>query len=137
MLTLRWISTPKSLKSRRSALPRSHRTAPKEILFAKDLSFPSVAPVRPPARITHTAYTTCHIMALPWTYSSSADGILTLRSTACVKTCSNGRSSCRACGDLANEPTLQGILNRAKDGIHESANYAYHPISGLITLLRR
>ncbi|KAJ7198077.1 hypothetical protein GGX14DRAFT_374467, partial [Mycena pura] len=77
------------------------------------------------------------IMTLPWTYSSSTDGILTLRSTACVKTGANGRSNCWACGDLANEPTLQGILNRAKDGIDERANYAYHPISGLVTLLRR
>ncbi|KAJ6598761.1 hypothetical protein B0H10DRAFT_1671495, partial [Mycena sp. CBHHK59/15] len=44
---------------------------------------------------------------------------------------------CRACADLPKEATLQGILDRAKDGIHEKSNYAYHSFAGLIELLHR
>lgn len=73
----------------------------------------------------------------PWTYSSGADGTLTLRSTECTKVCLKGRPNCSACSNLPKDPILQGILERAKDGVHESAPYAYHSVSGLIELLRR
>ncbi|KAJ7306878.1 hypothetical protein DFH08DRAFT_944693 [Mycena albidolilacea] len=73
----------------------------------------------------------------PWEYSGNNDGVLTLRSINCVKLCKEGRSNCRACADLPKHPTLQGILQRAEEGIPESANYAFNPISGLIEHLRR
>ncbi|KAJ6623827.1 hypothetical protein B0H10DRAFT_2213199 [Mycena sp. CBHHK59/15] len=76
-------------------------------------------------------------LPLPWTYSSNADGTLTLRSTACKKVCSKERSNCRACADLPKDETLQGILGRAKDGVHEKSNYVYHSFAGLIELLHR
>ncbi|KAJ7653861.1 hypothetical protein B0H17DRAFT_957128, partial [Mycena rosella] len=76
-------------------------------------------------------------LSLPWTFSSNIDGTLTLRSTVCKKTSPAGRSSCRACSDLPKQPTLDGILERAKHGVKENASYAYQPISGLIELLRR
>ncbi|KAJ6604068.1 hypothetical protein B0H10DRAFT_2167181 [Mycena sp. CBHHK59/15] len=76
-------------------------------------------------------------LPLPWTYSSNVDRTLTLRSTACKKVCSKERSNCRACADLPKDETLQGILGRVKDGVHEKSNYAYHSFAGLIELLHR
>ncbi|KAJ7761271.1 hypothetical protein DFH07DRAFT_740386 [Mycena maculata] len=76
-------------------------------------------------------------LQLPWTHSSSADGTLTLRSIACRKICAKGRSNCSACADLSKDSILEGILDRAKHGVHEKANYAYQSFSGLIELLRR
>ncbi|KAJ7728316.1 hypothetical protein B0H14DRAFT_3618619, partial [Mycena olivaceomarginata] len=73
----------------------------------------------------------------PWEYSGNNDGVLTLRSISCAKLCKEGRSNCRACADLPKHPTLQGILQRAEEGIPESANYVFNPISGLIEHLRR
>ncbi|KAJ7255087.1 hypothetical protein B0H12DRAFT_1233167 [Mycena haematopus] len=73
----------------------------------------------------------------PWTYSSNADGTLTLRSTECTTAGSNERPTCAACASLRKDPILRGILERAKDGVDERANYAYHSVSGLIQLLRR
>ncbi|KAJ6591766.1 hypothetical protein DFH09DRAFT_1073628 [Mycena vulgaris] len=77
------------------------------------------------------------VLTLPWTHTSGPDGSLTLQSTSCTKICSNGQPNCRACADLPKQPTLEGILDRAKDGVHENANYAYHSVSGLIELIRR
>ncbi|KAJ6541961.1 hypothetical protein B0H10DRAFT_2244898 [Mycena sp. CBHHK59/15] len=76
-------------------------------------------------------------LQLPWTYSSSADGTLTLRSIACSKIRAKGRSNCRACTDFSKDSILEGILDRAKHRVHEKANYAYQSFSGLIELLRR
>ncbi|KAJ7104685.1 hypothetical protein C8R44DRAFT_746366 [Mycena epipterygia] len=77
------------------------------------------------------------IITLPWTYESNVDDTLTLRSKACKKTGLNGRSNCRACAELPKQATLKGILDRSKDGVHENAQYGYHPISGLVQIIRR
>ncbi|KAJ7867655.1 hypothetical protein B0H13DRAFT_1636065, partial [Mycena leptocephala] len=76
-------------------------------------------------------------LPLPWTYSNNTDGTLTLRSTVCDKSSSAGRSSCQACADLRKNQTLAGILDRAKYGVNEKANYAYHSFSGLVEVIQR
>ncbi|KAF8185817.1 hypothetical protein K438DRAFT_1596789 [Mycena galopus ATCC 62051] len=73
----------------------------------------------------------------PWEYSGNNDGVLTLRSIKCGKVCKEHRSNCQACADLPTHPILQGILERAQDGVPESASYVFNPISGLIEHLRR
>ncbi|KAF8216255.1 hypothetical protein K438DRAFT_1901897 [Mycena galopus ATCC 62051] len=62
--------------------------------------------------------------SLPWEYSGNNDGVLTLWSINCAKVCKDGHSNCRACATLPQHPMLRGILERAVDGIPESANYA-------------
>ncbi|KAJ7875516.1 hypothetical protein B0H14DRAFT_3437072 [Mycena olivaceomarginata] len=57
----------------------------------------------------------------PWGYSGNNDGVLTLRS---IKY-------------LPRHPILQGILQRAAEGIPESVKYSFNPISGLIEHLQR
>ncbi|KAJ7744401.1 hypothetical protein B0H16DRAFT_1322187 [Mycena metata] len=76
-------------------------------------------------------------LSLPWNYGGNNDGVLTLRSINCAKVCQSGRSNCSECANLPRNPFLEGILQRAADGIPESANYAFNPISGLIEHLHR
>ncbi|KAJ7706534.1 hypothetical protein B0H16DRAFT_1439225 [Mycena metata] len=76
-------------------------------------------------------------LSLPWNYSGNNDGVLTLRSINCAKICQGGRSNCSECANLPRNPILEGILQRTADGIPESANYAFNPISGLIEHLHR
>ncbi|KAJ7692514.1 hypothetical protein B0H16DRAFT_1850850 [Mycena metata] len=76
-------------------------------------------------------------LSLPWDYSGNNDGVLTLRSINCAKICQGGRSNCSECAGLPRHPILQGILQRAAEGIPESAQYAFNPISGLIEHLHR
>ncbi|KAJ7648621.1 hypothetical protein DFH06DRAFT_997187 [Mycena polygramma] len=76
------------------------------------------------------------VRTLPWGFEY-INGVLTLRSVGCQRTTSSGRSNCRSCAGLAKESTLQGIINRAEDGVHENANYAYHGFSGLTEMLHR
>ncbi|KAF8144618.1 hypothetical protein K438DRAFT_2101594 [Mycena galopus ATCC 62051] len=73
----------------------------------------------------------------PWEYSGNNNGVLTLRSIKCAKACKEGRSNCQACADIPTHSILQGILERAQDGIPERASYAFNPISGLIEHLHR
>ncbi|KAJ7834825.1 hypothetical protein B0H13DRAFT_2240173 [Mycena leptocephala] len=74
---------------------------------------------------------------LPWTFGNNANGTLTLRSTFCEEKPSAGRNNCRACAALPKHKTLEGIIDRAKYGVKENANYAYHPFSGLVDVIRR
>ncbi|KAJ7671994.1 hypothetical protein B0H17DRAFT_1335340 [Mycena rosella] len=76
------------------------------------------------------------ILTVPWGFEY-ANGVLTLRSPSCQKIATHPQSSCRSCADLVEESTLGGIMDRAKDGVHENANFAYHGVSGLIQILRR
>ncbi|KAJ6456839.1 hypothetical protein DFH09DRAFT_1384197 [Mycena vulgaris] len=76
------------------------------------------------------------LLSLPWGVEYS-NGVVTLRSHDCQKTTANGRSNCRPCADLSKESTVQGIMNRAEDGVHENVNFAYHGVTGLAELLRR
>ncbi|KAJ7444180.1 hypothetical protein FB451DRAFT_1149358 [Mycena latifolia] len=76
------------------------------------------------------------VLTVPWGFAYS-NGVLTLRSHGCQKTATNRETNCRPCANLVKEPTLEGIMDRAQDGVHENANYAYHGVSGLIEMLRR
>ncbi|KAJ7725142.1 hypothetical protein DFH07DRAFT_931577 [Mycena maculata] len=76
------------------------------------------------------------IRTLPWAVELS-NGVVTLRSQGCQKTTTNGHINCRPCADLAKESSVEGILKRAEEGVHENANYAYHGFSGLIEIMRR
>ncbi|KAJ7312268.1 hypothetical protein DFH08DRAFT_717720, partial [Mycena albidolilacea] len=68
----------------------------------------------------------------PWEYNGNNAGVLTLWSIKCAKICEKGRSNCRACAELPRHPILQSILDRVAEGIPESTNYSFNPISGLI-----
>ncbi|KAF7328292.1 hypothetical protein MSAN_02488500 [Mycena sanguinolenta] len=76
-------------------------------------------------------------LPLPWTYTSTVEGTLTLRSTNCRKTAESGRLNCAACAELPRNTILAGILDRAKYGTAENSNYAYHTFAGLVEIIRR
>ncbi|KAJ7055250.1 hypothetical protein C8F01DRAFT_1234702 [Mycena amicta] len=74
---------------------------------------------------------------LPWSVNRSAAGVLTLRSTVCSRIPRIGFPNCSDCAHLPTDSRLAGIIRRTKDGTNERANYAYHSMGGLISILRR
>lgn len=73
---------------------------------------------------------------LPWCYLVR-NGQMILFATACTGHLPKGLTSCQACKNLSKNKSLEGILTRIKDGVHENANFQYHGFGGLIELLRR
>ena len=73
---------------------------------------------------------------LPWIIHIDNKG-LHLQSTGCRGSTSSGQPCCFVCQELQSNKTLEGILNRMENGVHENAPYAYQPIAGLRKILER
>lgn len=86
----------------------------------------------------HTSYPFAlhDTLVLPWDYSLR-NGVMTLFSWTCIGLVKEAGQSCRPCQLLRGNSTLEGILTRMEEGVHESAGYAYYGFSALSEFLRR
>jgi len=71
----------------------------------------------------------------PWNYSVT-DGQLVLHSRQCMQNVLVG-DQCLPCRRLTENSRLEGIISRMEGGVHEYSNLVYHPIGGLIEIIRR
>ena len=72
----------------------------------------------------------------PWNYSVM-DGILVLSARGCQKVSMEGKDQCRSCETLADNRTLQGIIERMERGVKENSHLVYHGIGGLVKIVRQ
>jgi hypothetical protein len=92
----------------------------------------------PPGKSPHTSYPfgIHDELGDPWDYAVT-NGVLVLRSKACVTNLQPNPERCRNCEMLTKNASLQGVLQRMETGVHENTHLAYHSVGGLVTLVRR
>jgi hypothetical protein len=76
------------------------------------------------------------ILVLPWDYMIRNDK-MTLFARSCTGQSEKGVESCRPCQHLGKNNSLEGILTRLEDGVHENAGFGYHGFSGIHKILHR
>ncbi|KAJ6456879.1 hypothetical protein C8R45DRAFT_1184960 [Mycena sanguinolenta] len=87
--------------------PSEHRTSSKSAQSCAGFVFPFNGPARTAG--SDYPYGLHAALPLPWTYASSMEGTLTLRSTNCRKSAKSGRSNCPACAELPKHTTLAEV----------------------------
>ena len=92
----------------------------------------------PDGKSPHTAYPfVLHdTIILPWDYALK-NGVMKLFARSCRGLSGGSGVTCQSCRNLAKNETLESILTRMEDGIHENAGFAYYGFSGLQEILRR
>ena len=92
----------------------------------------------PPGLSPHTAYPfALHAkLVLPWDYTVR-NSVMTLSARSCTGFSEGDRQLCRPCQQLIRNGTLEGILRRMDEGVHENSPFAYYGFSGLQELLRK
>ena len=92
----------------------------------------------PPGKNPHTSYPFGIHKELgdPWDYAVT-NGVLVLRSKACVTNLQLNPEHCWNCKMLTKNENLQGVLQQMETGVHENTHLAYHSVGGLVTLVRR
>ncbi|KAF8176089.1 hypothetical protein BJ912DRAFT_1033585 [Pholiota molesta] len=95
--------------------------------------------VFPDGQSPYTAYPFAlhDTLSIPWVPHLMPTGTMLLFSKSCRKRTEEGCASCRPCQQLASNSTLEGILTRLNNGVHQNSTFAYHGISGLHEMLRR
>ena len=86
----------------------------------------------------HTSYPFAlhDTLVLPWDYALR-NGVMALFSRACLVFVDESEQSCRPCQLLRENKTLEKILARIDEGVHENAGYAYYGFSALSEVLHR
>jgi hypothetical protein len=86
----------------------------------------------------HTSYPFAlhDTLVLPWDYSLR-NGVMSLSSRTCLAFIDAGGETCAPCQELRKNETLEKILTRISEGVHENAGYAYYGFSAMSELLRR
>ncbi|KAF8058599.1 hypothetical protein FPV67DRAFT_1565461 [Lyophyllum atratum] len=103
------------------------------------LACPGIVVSLPPGKSAHSTYPfgLHDELGDPWDYTVNR-GVLTLRSKGCAtEVLSDGSVRCLACEDLQENPNLDGILHRMRNGVHENARLVFHGVGGLITINRQ
>jgi hypothetical protein len=92
----------------------------------------------PDGKSPHTAYPFAlhDTIILPWDYALK-NGKMKLFASGCHGSSERVGTACQPCRQLIKNKTLENILMRMEDGIHENAGFAYHGFSGLQEILRR
>jgi hypothetical protein len=73
----------------------------------------------------------------PWTFTSTVEGNLMLRSHSCNGRASNSTETCSSCESISSHSVLLGIIERALTGIHEKTLHIFYGPSQLISKLER
>jgi hypothetical protein len=73
---------------------------------------------------------------LPWNYQSIDDKFF-LRAKSCLGAFVEVEQACPACEGLKSNAVCQGIIERIERGMNENISFAYQPVGGLVSLLRR
>lgn len=76
------------------------------------------------------------MLVLPWDYMIR-NSEMTLYARSCTGQPGKRAKSCRPCQHLRENKSLEGILTRLKDGVHENATFGYHGFSGIHEVLHR
>jgi hypothetical protein len=86
----------------------------------------------------HTSYPFAlhDTLVLPWDYSLK-NGVMLLFSRTCLAFINAGGETCAPCQELQKNKTLENILTRISEGVHENAGYAYYGFSALSEVLCR
>ncbi|KAF8159901.1 hypothetical protein B0H34DRAFT_843620 [Crassisporium funariophilum] len=92
----------------------------------------------PDGKSPHTTYPFAlhDTLSIPWDYSLK-NGVMILIARSCCGISERDGQPCRACQQLTKNKTLEGILTRMKDTVHENAGFAYHGFGALQDILRR
>ncbi|TFK71092.1 hypothetical protein BDN72DRAFT_856481 [Pluteus cervinus] len=94
----------------------------------------------PEGKSPYSAYPSAlhDVIFIPWSYKING-GIMTLHAGGCPDKSflSGDQDSCSLCRQLPRNAVLQGIKDRLNDGVHENAQWEYHGVSGLRTLLQQ
>lgn len=74
-----------------------------------------------------------------WDYKVR-NGQMTLFARTCQQMMKDGLEAatmCEKCHDLEENPTLQGVVRRIQQGVHENSPFAYHGHAGMAEINRR
>ena len=96
------------------------------------------AMVFPDGKSPHTTYPFAlhDTIILPWDYALK-NGVMKLFARSCRSLSEESGTACQPCQQLVKNKTLENILTRIEDGIHENTGFAYHGFSGLQEMLCR
>jgi len=96
------------------------------------------AMIFPDGKSPHTTYPFAlhDTIILPWDYALK-NGMMKLFARSCRGLSEGSGTACRPCRQLVKNETLENILTRIEDGVHENTGFAYHGFSGLQEMLRR
>jgi hypothetical protein len=75
-------------------------------------------------------------LVLPWDLMVK-NGMMMLFARSCSGRIEAGTGSCYACQHLIKNKTLEGILTRIEEGVHENSPFTYHGFSGLQEMFHR
>lgn len=75
-------------------------------------------------------------LILPWDYALK-NGVMSLFARSCTGLSRGDGRACQPCQQLIKNKTLEGILKRIENGIHERTGFAYYGFSSLQETLHR
>lgn len=92
----------------------------------------------PPGLSPHTTYPfALHAeLVLPWDYTVK-NSVMSLYARSCIGFSEKDDHPCPPCQQLIRNGTLEGMLRRMDEGVHDNAPFVYHGFSGLKELLQR
>ena len=75
-------------------------------------------------------------LVLPWDYMVK-NSAMSLFARSCTGYSEGESLACQPLQRLPKNKTLEGVLARLAEGVHENANFAYHGFSGLQEMLHQ